>query len=224
MRSFDSATAAQFAARAGLVARLLVWIVARDRATGEPVSLGFWSGNDAVQFAINGAARDYYGAGALMQVDDFTFSAGLDVRMQRLVLSPLAPEVAQVIRGYEPRLARIEVHRALFDPATMSLVAEPHRLFRGWIDEVDIATPAIGGQAAVTITMASTARAMTRTLSLKKSDESQKLRGGDRFRRYADISGSVDVWWGEKRGKAKEAFDGGSSAVYDLVTRGGGDA
>lgn len=48
--------------------------------------------------------------------------------------------------------------------------------------------------------MVSVATSLTRSLALKKSDEAQKRRSGDRFRRYSDVSGAVDVWWGEERG------------------------
>ena len=46
--------------------------------------------------------------------------------------------------------------------------------------------------------MASQTRDLTRGLALKKSDESQKLRAGDRFRRYADVSGVPKTWWGQR--------------------------
>jgi len=124
---------------------------------------------------------------------------GLVVRMQRLTLSPLSPEVAQMLRGYDPRLAPVEIHRALFYPESRELVAEPRRVFKGWIDQAPITTPAIGGAAMAEVSLASAARALTIPLAAKKSDETQRRRGGDRFRRYADVSGQVEVWWGEAR-------------------------
>jgi hypothetical protein len=48
------------------------------------------------------------------------------------------------------------------------------------------------------VTVASQTRDLTRGLRLKKSDESHQLRSGDRFRRYADVSGKVKVWWGQR--------------------------
>lgn len=204
MRTFDTATSTAMSAP-GIVARVLVWVRARDRSTGVEATLGLWNGDDTASITVGGVARTYYGAGALLGVDPIVYSAGVQVRMQRVSLSPLSPEVAQAIRGYEPRLAPVEIHRALFDPATMALVAEPHRMFKGWIDDVSITTPEIGGDAMCEVTLASAARALTRTLPLKKSDESQKLRSGDRFRRYADISAAVDVYWGEARARAATA-------------------
>lgn len=200
MRSFDANTAAHISSATGFYARVLIWIIAKDRSTGAPTPLGLWNGDDVLSFTIGGVARTYYGAGALLGIDPIIYGSGTFVRTTRANLSPIAPEVAQVIRGYDPRLAPVEIHRALFDAETMALIAEPHRVFKGWIDEVRITTPEIGGDASCEVTMASAARALTRTLPLKKSDETQKLRGSDRFRRWADISALVDVYWGERRG------------------------
>lgn len=204
MRSFDTATATALAA-SEIVARALVWIRAKDRSTGTEETIGLWTGEDVASFTINGQARTYYGAGALLAIEPIVSQSGLVVQMSRMTLSPLAPEVAQAIRGYEPRLAPVEIHRALFDPLTMGLVAEPHRVFSGWIDEVVLTTPEASGEATVEVTMASAARGLTRTLPLKKSDETQKRRSGDRFRRYADVSAAVDVFWGEARARAATA-------------------
>ena len=54
-----------------------------------------------------------------------------------------------------------------------------------------------GGEGGVELRIASAARALTRKLELKRSDASHRLRSGDRFRRYAEISGSVSTAWGE---------------------------
>jgi len=51
-------------------------------------------------------------------------------------LSPLTPEVALLLRGYDTRLALAEVHRGLLSLETGQLIAEPIRVFRGWVDEV----------------------------------------------------------------------------------------
>ncbi len=81
---------------------------------------------------------------------------------------------------------------------TTQLVAEPHRVFKGLVDELEI-TRDPSGAVQCEMTVASSARYLTRTLTLKRSDASQRLRMNDRFLRYADVSGEVDVYWGEKR-------------------------
>ncbi|MFN4172709.1 MAG: hypothetical protein ACK4GW_13245 [Pseudorhodobacter sp.] len=199
MRAFSTATASYLAqARAGgFVARLLFWVAARNRTTGEVETIGIWNGRRDRAFTIGGATRTYKGAGGLLSVDPIVYIKGLGVQMQRARLSPIDEEVELLIRGYDARLAPVEIHRALFDPQSRALVDEPHRVFRGRIDKAPVTVPELGGEMSVEITMASSARDLTRTLALRKSDEAQQLRSGDRFLRYADISGQVQTWWGE---------------------------
>jgi len=199
MRLYDSATTSYLSTQIDIVAHGLLWVKARNRDTDETEDLGLWSGDDHQEFVIGGETRLYYGAGNLLNLDEITSQVGLTVRMQRFSLNALTPEVQQLLRGYDPRLAPIELHRALYWPETMNLVAEPHRLFKGYVDEAPISTPPKGGQAKAELVSGSSARSLTIPLALKKSDQTQRLRGGDRFRRYIDVSSQVDVWWGEKR-------------------------
>lgn len=67
------------------------------------------------------------------------------------------------------------------------------------VDEMEVTTDPGSGETRCEVTVASSARYLTRTLTLKRSDASQSRRLGDRFLRYADVSGEVDVYWGEKR-------------------------
>lgn len=203
MRAYDGSTSAYLTAQAGMVARSLIWVVARNRTTGGSETMGLWTGDDHQDFVIGGVTRTYYGAGGVLTLEPITMSVGLAVRMQHLTLAPVAPEVETLIRGYDVRLAPVEIHRALFDPLTRALVAEPLRTFKGWIDSLTLPTPVVGGQAAIEVTLASSARALTRALALKQSDETLRLRApNDGFRRYAVMSGSVETVWGEHRAKA----------------------
>lgn len=98
----------------------------------------------------------------------------------------------------EWRVAPVEVHGLLIDPVQNTIVGTPWLALRGWVDEVEIRTPGVDGEGGVDLRIASAARALTRTLSLKRGDASHQLRGGDRFRRYAEISGTASVSWGEQ--------------------------
>lgn len=200
MRSYDSATATYLGARQGIVSRLLVWVTARNRTSGDAETMGLWGGDDHQEFIIDGQPRLYYGAGSLVDVPPMVFEAGLVVRSHRASLSALTPEVQLLLRGYETRLAPVEIHRALFWPEDRQLVAAPHRVFSGWIDALSIKTPASNGTARAEVTLVSAARALTIGLPLKKSNEVQKLRGGDGLRKYIAISGSIETAWGEARG------------------------
>lgn len=214
MRDLDGATFAYFDTRADFVSHVLIWISAKNRSTGATENIGFWTGDDHQSFTIDGGARLYYGAGDVLDVPPLTYEAGLSVRMHTFGLASLSPEVATALRGYEPRLAPVQVHRALFDAATGALVAAPHRVLLGWVDEASIPTPEVGGMGGATITVASSARGLTKTLPAFKSDNQQRRRSDDRFRRYVDVSGAVDVFWGSKRGKV-----GGATPTETPVVR-----
>lgn len=223
MKTLDTATRAALGSRAGTVSRALVWVRARNRATGVLEEIGFWTGEDHRDFVIGGVARTYFGAGVLLDVPEFTTAAGLEVRMHEITLSALAPEVAQLLRGYEARFAPVEIHVATFAPGSFALVAEPVRIFKGYIDAARIVTPKLGEAGSASITVASAARTLTRGLALKKSDATQSLRRGDRFRRYIDVSGSVEVWWGESSGVAWQTNGPSNTALETgLAALGGG--
>jgi hypothetical protein len=196
MRVYESAIANVLAARSGLLVRHLLWIVAKNRDTGDPESIGLWDGDDHAEFTINSVARDYYGVGGLLGIPDLTARVGLEVWQPEVLVSGIAPEVEIALRGYDPKLARVEIHRAFFDPNEGTLRGDPIRIFKGWIDGVSIPTPEEGGDATASITLASNSRILTRTIPAKKSDEAYQRRSGDRIMRYADIGGTVQVRWG----------------------------
>lgn len=219
MKSYGSATTTYLAGRYGIVSRVLFWVSPRD--FGAPTvkyPVGFWTGAQDMDFTIDSVVRTYHGAGTILQPEPITTSIGLNVRRHELPVIPLSDEMVDIFRTYELRLAPLEIHRALFYPADMTLVEEPHRLFKGYVDEVVLPTPEIGGEATARITIASTARNLTKTVPQKRSDVVQQMRGGDRFRRYTDISGAVDVWWGEKKHRPSEGgFGGLTGGLVDLV-------
>lgn len=197
MRTYNPATAACFASRAAFIGHVLVWISARDRASGAVETIGFWTGADHQQFTIDGQVRLYYAAGAMLKMDPIRRQTGLKVRTQRITFSQIAPEMEMLIRGYDPRHAPVEVHRALFHPETEALIDEPHVLIRGFIDRAPLTTPAKGEAGQVTLEIASEARALTKPLSRSRSDATLRGRNGDdAFRQYASLTETAETPWG----------------------------
>lgn len=200
MRSFSPVTAAYFAARGPILAHVLLWITARNRSTGADETIGFWTGADHQVFTIDGVARTYYAAGNMLAVDPLKWRTGLQVRTLRVTFSQVAPEVQQMIRGYDPRHARVEIHRALFDPVSDVLVDTPHLMLRGFIDKVMLPTPAKGGTGDVTVEIASSARALTHPLNRYRSNASLTARASsDTFRKYASTTDKIEVPWGKSK-------------------------
>ena len=197
MRALDPNTTALLSARSGLISRRLVWIEARRRDTGAVEALGLWNGDYELSIALDGEARTYRDVGALLDADPITAGSGLEVRVLRLSLSGIPSEIEDLVKAYDTRFAPVTIHRAVIDPASQALAGNPHRAFRGMINSLEFTTPEPGGAQTCTLELVSETRALTRKLALKKSDESQTLRGGDRLRRYGNISGAVPVYWGE---------------------------
>lgn len=178
---------------------ILIWIEARNRDTGAPETMGLWTGSDDATFTIGGVARVYHGAGAVLDVPAIQSQAGLVVQMQTVGLNIITPEVAQLIRGYDARGAKTEIHLARFNPETSGLI-DVSRVFKGWMDQAEIVTGPKGGSDSLTASLANSARALTRKVPLRVSDAAhQRAQPGDRIFRYADVSGTVEVFWGMKR-------------------------
>ena len=196
MKSYN-ATELAYLTSPGFMFRTLVWITAKDRSTGAPVTFGFWNGDDNQNFTINAVSRLYYGAGNLANPSQpIQYQVGVKPTDYSLTLAPLSDEIVSLLRAYDARLAPIEIHRAMLDPLSNNVISEPLRVFKGQIDEAPLITPEVGGTASCTLRCLSSAINLTRTVVQTKSDTVQQLRSGDRFRRYIDISGVVQVSWG----------------------------
>ena len=199
MHDLDPALLTLLAARRGVIVRLLFWISARNRSTGAAETIGFCSDIEPLVVTIDGTPRTYLAAGGLLRSAPVVSEAGLSVIMHSVSLSSVWPEVDQALRGYDPRLAPVELHRLVLDPATLAAVGPPVLIFAGQVDGAPIRTPEKGGSVGIELRLASASRDLTRGLALKKSDEGQRRRGGDRFGRWRDVSGEVPVFWGSER-------------------------
>jgi hypothetical protein len=211
MRSFSAGLLAYIANPESINAHVLVWVSAKDRTTGVVTPVGIWTGDDDLVFTINGVSRTYYGRGGLIEVPAINYTAELNVNTIDVEFAPLSAEVAQMIRGYDSRQAPVEIHRAVFDPTSNVLLEEPHRIYRGRVDKIQITTPKQNGTARLTMTVASNSRSLTRNIPARRSDETQKLRSTDRFMRYTVVTQVVETVWGEiRKTAAPPASSGGA--------------
>jgi len=204
MRAYDPATLSHAASASGLVAQILLWVEARDPAV-QPAPVGLWTGEDDRSITVAGQSRPYEGAGELLAIEPITYRQGLDVRLHKMVLSGLGGDTEALLSGTDARLAPADLYRVIMDVSTREIVGSPHRLIRGWVNELIINTGQIsdkaGGQDAgkstVELTLATSARALTKSLALKYADATQQANApGDGFFRWAAISGQAQVKWG----------------------------
>lgn len=191
-----------------LVARDFLWLVARDRQTGVPVTEGLWSdvGNIAAE-VINpntgrAEARDWYGTSSLISIDDIPLVANLSVQNVRIRMSQVHEEVERVVRDYDCRQARVEIYRGLFNPNTRLMVAPAECRFVGFVDKIEIKTPSENEDGAVTMTCASHTQEFTRSNTETRSHASQILRDpNDTFYKDAATVEEWEVFWGSEKGK-----------------------
>lgn len=205
MRTLDAAILAAMA-KGTVVARDFVWITAKDRDTGDPVSRGFWTGapniiTDVVD-ALTGSSvsRAFLGGGRLISVGTVPLVADISVRSVDIVLSQVASETQAIVRTYDARLAPVQVYRGYFDVDTRALLADPRARFVGFIDEAPVTTPAEGNEGAITLNCVSVTRELTKTSTAVRSHEDQIARyPSDNFRQDVNVVGKWDLAWGRTR-------------------------
>ncbi|WP_337267054.1 hypothetical protein [Oryzifoliimicrobium ureilyticus] len=205
VRAVDIAVAAHLQSRQGVIPRNFVWITAKSLTDGSSESIGFWNGVDTVDVTVvsgqTGAleTRTYHAWGSWLSIENIQRSPEVAIRTIKMKLSQVSPEVQQAFRGYDTRLAPVEIHRGFLDLDTRKHIGTPVLRFMGWINKAPITTPAVGEQGGVEVSVVSHARMLTRINPAKRSDESQKRRSGDRFRRYAGTAAEWEFWWGEQK-------------------------
>jgi len=193
-----------------LVARDFLWFVARDRESGAPVTVGFWSDLDNVSaFVLNPdtnlpVTRSYYGAGGLIEINDIPAVSVIQVQDVHIRMSQLDEMVENAVRLYDIKQARVEIHRGLFDPSSHQLVAPAVVRFVGFVNLVEIHTGSENEEGYVDITCVSHTQELMRSNPATRSHEDQKLRApGDTFFIDAAVVSDWDLDWGAIRGTQK---------------------
>lgn len=191
-----------------LVARDFISVYARNRSTGASIHDGMWSDVGTVSAEVvdpdtdEAAERTFYGAGTLISVSDIALVSSLTVQTVTVTMSQVHERVEQLVRTYDVKQARIEIFRGLFDPDTRLLVAPAECRFVGFVDGVEVRTPAENEEGAVVLTCVSHTQEMTRSNPDTRSHESQILRHPtDDFYRDVATVGEWEIWWGRESGK-----------------------
>src|SRR5690606_25451525 len=118
MKTISPANQAALAARR-LLPRDFLTIRARNRDTGQPETVGFWSDLSNVSALVIDPdtglprLRDFYGAGALIEISDIPAVAGISVQRVTIRMSQLDEQVEAAIRLYEVKQAPVEIHTGL---------------------------------------------------------------------------------------------------------------
>ena len=200
MKTIDTALYTHLIARDGLDPHVLAWIEATDRITGLPAPFGLWTGDDDRTFTIDGVPRTYLGGGSLIGVSNLVAEAGYVVRVTRMSVAHLQPDVAALLAARNLRHVRCTWHQVHLQPGSFDLVATPRQVFKGRIERTPLPDAEEGGQTAAEFELVSYARDMTLPLTLRKSHEALKAREPtDTFRQYIAVSGKISTVWGEQQ-------------------------
>jgi hypothetical protein len=210
-RSISAANQAALEKRA-LVARDFLWLVVRDRSNGATVFDGMWSDIGTVTADVVNPdtglveTRTWVGAGMLVQISDIPLVSNLTIQTVTVQLSQVSDHVNDLIRGYDPKQGRVEIFRGLFDPNTRQMVAPAECRFVGFIDQVDITTPAENEAGGVSLSCVSHTQEMTRSNPDTRSDASQRLRSAtDNFFQDVAVVADWEHFWGSVTGKVDVA-------------------
>lgn len=189
----------------GLVPRKLLSVTGREWSGNSiAAEMSFWTGDENVEMTVvsglNGlpSARLFHGAvelrvGSIPRVSDLT------IQTITVSLNIFADPVAQLVRGYDIRLAKIEIWDMLLDTTSRLPVSPPELVFLGEVDGSPVSVPEVGGEGSVEIKCVSDAISMlARKNYTKSSYEAQKLRGGDEWGKYANTVKTWRIPWGQK--------------------------
>ena len=197
MQIFSAAAQSQLEERRGTQAHALLWLQAKNRETGAPATLGFWTGDDHQEFLVDGEIRTYYGAGQVIELPPIVVKPGFGVRNYRVTLPPFTDEVKTLMQAYEPRLAAVQIHALPFDIDTGGLLSEPRRVFKGFLNQAPQELEPKNGGGKTELVLVSAARRLTYGLPLKRSNAELQLRNpNDRGREYSDLAGDWPLPWG----------------------------
>lgn len=207
MRSVDSGVIAALQSRS-LMSRTFIYIVAKDRGSGDPAPVGFWNDvGDITAPVIDGisqatVARDFYGSGRLIGIDDIPLTSDISVREINGTLSQVDELTQAAFRLYEARFAPVQIYRGIYNPATHVLIDAAVCRFVGFIDDATIVTPREGGFGSINVKIVSHSRELTRASTDVRSDESQQARSpGDRFFADAGVAQDWEMFWGRAQGQ-----------------------
>lgn len=174
---------------------------------GSAAEFVYWTGEDNIAINVVPAgettpvSRNAVGGDTLLEVPAIVDAIGVEARSITFGLDHISQAAGgpmDMVYGNNVRVARVEMHRALFDPATWNLVSTPVLMFSGRVDGAAVDDAAAGGEGGLSLEVVNSAIDLTKTNPAMESDEQLKLRG-DRFRRYGDTAVPVDTWWGQNK-------------------------
>lgn len=191
-----------------VVERKFLYIIVKDRDTGDPVEQGFWNGEGSILAPVTDAItrltvyRQFDPMGGIpFELDDIPLTSDVSVRTIEVTLSQIDAAVEAAVRLYDMKFAPVQIYRGLFSPATRNLITPAAPRFVGLVNAAPLLTPAVNGNGSLRLSLVSQSRELTRSNPDVRSDESQQARyAGDRFFQHAEAMKEAVLYWGEAQG------------------------
>lgn len=202
MREYPAAfdAALQAAPQDGIAPVFFFHVEPIDKATGDPVSLSFWTGHDDVTVSIarpdGGSILRTYLGGRGLKVGAITYVADLTDQQVSVSLSQIAPEAQQLVRQYSAQQAYCEIHATTMQRGVFA--ADPQQEWIGVVDKAPLRTPAVDGEGEITLSVRSELMwQLGRSNPTKSSHEHQRRRSAtDDFCKLATTAALRKVQWG----------------------------
>lgn len=187
--------------------RTFIWLVAKDRTTGEPVTDGYWNDHGRITIEVldpetgSVVEREFYGSGGLVNVSEIPRVLDITVQTLSVTLTQLASRVNDLLRTYDLRIAPVTIFRGIYNPRTNVLIAPAYSRFHGFVNKVTIKEPPAGEEGAdAVLDCVSHTQEMTRSNTETRSSPAQKLRDPtDTFLDDVEVVGEWELTWGVKK-------------------------
>lgn len=204
VRPLDVETQGAVRDRRGVLPVNFLVFTVKDLGDGSPVVFGFTDYGEDVSAnvidAVTGLSTSYefFGDEApITGMDPVPYKIGVEIDTTQIVLNPLHPAVADMVRGHDCRNGAAQIHRGYLSLESRLLVAPPRCRRLGQINGAPINTPALGGRGTVTLKIVSASRELTRINPIKAGEAFYRKRDDDRWARYSGTAGEWPIFWGE---------------------------
>lgn len=158
----------------------LLWVEARNG------SVGICDEEAARVYNLGDGNRTYHGTSGTLKMPNFRFEIGLAARSETITVAAGVPAVEGLLRGGDVDFAPVSADVAIHDPDT-GVLAGFIPIFRGFM-QGDTWSRSFGANPTVSFNVISRLVLLDRTIDIRKTDEDQKKRSGDRFRQYGSIA------------------------------------
>lgn len=182
--------------------RDFIWFIVRDRDTGVPFEVGYWSDFGTVDAEVINPrtgtiqTRTFSGAGSLISIGAIPRVSNLTVQNVSVELSQIA-DVNSVLRQYEAKQAGVEIYRGVFAKGTLVQLEPAFPRFVGVVDDMEVSTPEEGGDGRIALSLASSTQELTRRNPATRSQAHQIRRNSsDTFRQHSSVVGTWELKWG----------------------------